>query len=79
MQFSIILAALAATAASAQYTNGTSTSSAALYPSASGTVSASGTGAVKPTGSTVPFEGAASHLTGSAMGLVIAGGVALML
>lgn len=73
MQFSIILAALAATAASAQYTNGTSTSSAALYPSASGT------GAVKPTGSTVPFEGAASHLTGSAMGLVIAGGVALML
>ena len=83
MQFSIVLAALAATA-SAQYaiTNGTSTSTVAPYPSASGTVSVkpSGTGAVpKPTGSTVPFEGAASQLTGSAMGLVIAGGVALML
>lgn len=82
MQFSIILAALAATA-SAQYaiTNGTST--AAPYPSASGTgvsVSASGTGTVpKPTGSTVPFTGGASQLTGSAMGLLVAGGVALML
>lgn len=81
MQFSIILAALAATAASAQYTNGTSTSAVAPYPSASGTVSVkpSGTGSVMPTGSTAPFEGAASQLTGSAMGLIVAGGVALML
>lgn len=92
MHFSLLALALAATA-SAQYgaTNSTSSlavapypsSSAAVapYPSASGTVSVkpSGTGAVKPSGSTAPFEGAASQLTGSAMGLIIAGGVALML
>ena len=94
MQFSIVALALAATA-SAQYavTNGTS-SAVAPYPSASsaapsavvpypsGTVSIkpSGTGAVKPTStSTAPFEGAANQLTGSALGLIVAGGVALML
>ncbi|KAJ4308121.1 hypothetical protein N0V94_009488, partial [Neodidymelliopsis sp. IMI 364377] len=87
MQFSILLAAMAATAVSAQYavTNGTSTSAVAVpYPSASGTVSVqpSGTGAgsSKPTSSsTAPFEGAAAQLKGSAMGLIVAGGVALML
>ena len=94
MQFSTVILALAATA-SAQYaaTNGTSSavapypssaSSAAVapYPSASGTVSVkpSGTGAVKPTSSsTAPFEGAGNQLTGSALGLIVAGGVALML
>ena len=59
------------------------TASSAPYPSASGTVSVvkpSGTGAVKPSGSsTAPFEGAAHQLTGSALGLIVAGGVALML
>ncbi|KAJ4380178.1 hypothetical protein N0V86_004487 [Didymella sp. IMI 355093] len=55
---------------------------AAPYPSAAGTVSVkpSGTGAVKPTGSSsAPFEGAGNQLTGSALGLIVAGGVALML
>jgi hypothetical protein len=79
MQFSIILAALAATASAQYAVNGTSTSAVAPYPSASGTVSVkpSGTGAV-PTKSSAPFEGAASQLTGSAMGLIVAGGVALV-
>ncbi|KAF2624369.1 hypothetical protein BU25DRAFT_348240 [Macroventuria anomochaeta] len=84
MQFSLItITAALAAVASAQYTitNGTSTSAVAPYPSASGTVSVkpSGTGSVKPTSSTAPFEGAASQLTGSAMGLIVAGGIALML
>ncbi|KAF9692355.1 hypothetical protein EKO04_009729 [Ascochyta lentis] len=86
MQFTILIAALAATVSAQYAVNGTSTSSVAAvpYPSASGTgavsVSASGTGAStpKPT-STVPFTGGASQLTGSALGLVVAGGVALML
>jgi hypothetical protein len=60
------------------------TASSAPFPSASGTGSAvkpSGTGAtVKPSSSsTAPFEGAAHQLTGSALGLIVAGGVALML
>ena len=81
MQFSMITvaAALAATV-SAQYpiTNGTS--------SAVGTVtvrpSISGTGAPTRPTSQVPFTGAAAMPTamaGSALGLVVAGGVALML
>ena len=60
------------------------TASSVPFPSASGTGSAvkpSGTGAtVKPSSSsTAPFEGAAHQLTGSALGLIVAGGVALML
>ncbi|EDU45506.1 hypothetical protein PtrSN002B_000229 [Pyrenophora tritici-repentis] len=73
MQFSIIsiITVLAATSSAAfTSTNGTTTS--APYPS--------GTGAVpRPTGSTLPFTGGASHMAGSALGLVVAGGVALML
>lgn len=60
----------------------TAASTVAPYPSASGTVSVkpSGTGSVKPTSSsTAPFEGAGNQLTGSALGLIVAGGVALML
>lgn len=66
-----MVAVLAATATAAYTTptNGTATS--APYPS--------GTGAVpRPTGSTLPFTGGASHLAGSALGLVVAGGVALV-
>jgi hypothetical protein len=76
MQFSIIsaVAVLAATA-TASYVpmNGTATS-AAYYPT--------GTGAAQPTGarptSTLPFTGGASNLGGSALGLIVAGGVALV-
>ncbi|USP75310.1 dna polymerase subunit delta-2 [Curvularia clavata] len=75
MQFSIIsiVAALAATT-SASYvpTNGTATS--APYPT--GTAAPSFTGTM-PTSSTLPFTGGASHMAGSALGLVIAGGIAL--
>ena len=80
MQFSIIsiVAALAATAtASYLPTNGTS---AAYYPTGTGS-NPSGTAApTKPT-SQLPFTGAAAmptQMAGSAMGLVIAGGVALV-
>jgi len=76
MQFSIIsiVAALAVTT-TATYVpmNGTATSS-AYYPT--------GTGAAQPTGarptSTLPFTGGASNLGGSALGLIVAGGVALV-
>ncbi|KAF1942728.1 hypothetical protein EJ02DRAFT_433770 [Clathrospora elynae] len=83
MQFSIIsiVAALAATA-TAVYApvNGTS---AAYYPTGTGSLPTSGTAAPtkKPT-ATLPFTGAASmptHMAGSALGLVVAGGVALLL
>ena len=72
MQFSIIsiVAALAATT-SAAYTTTNGTATSALYPT--------GTSAVpRPTGSTLPFTGGASHMAGSALGLVFAGGVALV-
>lgn len=76
MQFSIIsaVAALAVTT-SASYvsTNGTATS--APYPT--GTAASSFTGTM-PTSSTLPFTGGASHMAGSALGLVVAGGVALV-
>lgn len=92
MHFPTLALFLAATA-SAQYaiTNGTSSAAstpastssavAAPYPSASGTISIkpSGTGSVRPTSSTAPFEGAASKMTGSTLGLIVVGGVALML
>lgn len=77
MQFSIIslVAALAATASASVVTNGTST---ALYPTGTGAVTVTGTAApVKPT-STLPFVGGADRLTGSALGLIVAGGVALV-
>ena len=72
MQFSIVafVAALAATASAVNVpSNGTSS----VYPTASGT------GAVRPTStSQLPFTGAASVNTGSALGLIVAGGVALV-
>ncbi|KAF3041444.1 hypothetical protein E8E11_008215 [Didymella keratinophila] len=74
--------AAAASSAVAPYPSSASSAAVAPYPSASGTVSVkpSGTGAVKPTSSsTAPFEGAGNQLTGSALGLIVAGGVALML
>merc|ERR1712138_113852 len=74
MQFTTIIApflALAA-AASAQY-NGTAPSGTAM-----GTASASGAGTgSNPT--TSPIDNGANNLAGSALGLVIAGGVALAL
>ncbi|KAF1984584.1 hypothetical protein K402DRAFT_395605 [Aulographum hederae CBS 113979] len=69
MQFTLILAALATSAAAAL--NGTGT-----YPSGTGAP----TGA--PTGSPVPFPGAASSnmmISGSAFGLVAAGALAMAL
>ncbi|KAF3044750.1 hypothetical protein E8E12_010243 [Didymella heteroderae] len=76
-------AVAAASSAVAPYPSSASSAAAVPpYPSASGTVSIrpSGTGAIKPTSSsTAPFEGAGNQLTGSALGLIVAGGVALML
>jgi hypothetical protein len=87
MHFSIIpiVAALAVTA-TAQYvpTNGTATATtSAFYPIGTGAGSASGTAASsgsKPAStSTAPFTGGAStNMAGSALGLVVAGGVALV-
>jgi len=81
MQFSIvsIVAALAATASAAYVqTNGTS---AAYYPTGTGAGIPTSTGSsAKPT-STIPFAGAASMpqaISGPALGLVVAGGVALV-
>ena len=82
MQFSIIslVATLAATASAVTIpVNGTST---AYYPT--GTVSLRPTGTAAPARPTsqLPFTGAAAvptHMAGSALGLVVAGGVALML
>ncbi|KAH8633868.1 DNA polymerase subunit delta-2 [Alternaria alternata] len=75
MQFSIIsiVAALAATATATYVpTNGTATSG-AYYPT--------GTGAASPTGarptSTLPFTGGAANIGSSALGLIVAGGVAI--
>lgn len=78
MQFSIIVAALAATA-SAQYaiTNGTSSA----VGTGSLTPSVSATGAPTRPTSQIPFTGAAAMPTamaGSALGLVVAGGVAMV-
>ncbi|CAO2649024.1 Nn.00g099730.m01.CDS01 [Neocucurbitaria sp. VM-36] len=76
MQFSIValVAAFAATTtASYLPTNGTTT---AYYPTATGTGSPS-----KPTTSQIPFTGAAAvptQMAGSALGLVVVGGVALL-
>ncbi|EMD61896.1 hypothetical protein GGP41_002607 [Bipolaris sorokiniana] len=77
MQFSIIsvVAALAATT-SASYVPTNSTATSAPYPT--GTGAGSPTNAM-PTSSTLPFTGGASHMAGSAFGLIVAGGVALML
>jgi hypothetical protein len=82
MQFSVIslVAALAATASAAYApVNGTS---AAYYPTGTGSMKPTGTAApAKPT-SQLPFTGAAAtiptHMAGSALGLVVAGGVALV-
>lgn len=76
MQFSIIsvVAALAATTSALNLpTNGTATS--APYPTGTGAGSPSN---AKPTSSTLPFTGGASHMAGSALGLIVAGGVALV-
>lgn len=74
MQFSIIIAALAATATAVTVPyNGTAT----YYPT--GTVSGTGVPS-KPTSAT-PFTGGAAvptHMAGSALGLVLAGGVAMV-
>jgi hypothetical protein len=77
MQFSIIsvVAALAATATATYVpTNGTATTSGAFYPT--------GTGAAAPTGarptSTLPFTGGAANIGSSALGLIVAGGVAIV-
>ncbi|KAF2657335.1 hypothetical protein K491DRAFT_714551 [Lophiostoma macrostomum CBS 122681] len=73
MQFSVVsvLAAFAAVA-SASY-NGTS-----VYPSGTGVSST--LPVPTATSSTIPFEGAAgANIPGSALAMVIAGGVAMML
>ncbi|KAH9860629.1 hypothetical protein J1614_011960 [Plenodomus biglobosus] len=81
MQFSMIslVAALAASTTSAAYIQTNYTSVA--YPTGTGVAAPSGTGSpARPTG-TAPFTGAASvpqAFSGSALGLVIAGGVALV-
>jgi len=76
MQFSIIsiVAALAATT-TASYVPTNGTASATPYPSGTGAASST---VAKPTGSTLPFTGGASHVAGSALGLVVAGGVAMV-
>lgn len=78
MQFSVLamVAALAASA-SAVYVPVNGTSSAIYYPTGTVSVKPSGTGAAKPT-SQLPFTGAAAMPTGSALGLIVAGGVALV-
>ena len=84
MQFSIValVAALAATTtASYLPSNGTT---AAYYPTGTGSLkpTATGTGSpTKPTTSQIPFTGAAAvptQMAGSALGLVVVGGVALV-
>lgn len=85
MQFSIIslVAALAATT-SATYVPTYNTTTVAYYPTGTSAPTGTGTGPA-PTASftQTPFEGAAfankQNVAGSALGLVIAGGVALML
>jgi hypothetical protein len=76
MQFSMlsIVAVLAATASAASM-NGTS-----AYPTASGASKPNATGTStlsKPT-SSVPFTGGAAQVGGSALGMIVAGGVALV-
>jgi hypothetical protein len=91
MQFSIfsIVAALAATSSAmyAPYNGTTTTSSAPYYPITTPTSTpayyptGTGTGApVKPT-TAMPYTGAAAmptHMAGSALGVVVAGGIALV-
>ncbi|KAJ4370395.1 hypothetical protein N0V83_004913 [Neocucurbitaria cava] len=82
MQFSIIaLAAAFAATTTASYlpTNGTTT---AIYPTGTGSLStATGTGSPSKPTSQIPFTGAAAvptQMAGSALGLVVVGGVALL-
>jgi hypothetical protein len=72
MQFSMfaLTAALAATVSAQYAVNGTSAT-------ATGAVKPSGTGSVRPT-SQAPFTGAATMAQGSAFGMIVAGGVALV-
>jgi di/tricarboxylate transporter len=84
MQFSLFTLAAAAAMAStatAQYavSNGTETT-AALYPTGTGSAHSSGSAPSHPkTTSTAPFVGgAASNMAGSAMGLIVVGGIALV-
>jgi hypothetical protein len=83
MQFSIIslVAALAATASAAYAPVNGTTAASAYYPTGTGAVIPTGTASpVKPT-SAIPFTGGASmptHMAGSAFGLFVAGGVALV-
>ncbi|OAL49121.1 hypothetical protein IQ07DRAFT_588465 [Pyrenochaeta sp. DS3sAY3a] len=79
MQFSIVsLVAFLAATATAFPGNGTTS---AYYPTGTGSLKPSGTAAPTQPTSQIPFTGAASvptHMAGSALGLVVAGGVALM-
>lgn len=82
MQFSVVSLVVLAATASASFVprqlNGTTP---AYYPTGTGSVKPTGTAApTKPT-SQIPFTGAATmptHMAGSALGLVVAGGVALV-
>ncbi|CBX90404.1 predicted protein [Plenodomus lingam JN3] len=83
MQFSIIslVAALAASTTSAAYIQTNYTSIATPHVPA-GTAAPTGSASPSTPTSSVPFTGGASMpqaISGSALGLVIAGGVALML
>jgi hypothetical protein len=81
MQFSVIslVAALAVTASAAYApANGTS---AAYYPTGTGSMKPTGTAAPSKPTSQLPFTGAAAvptHMAGSALGLFVAGGIALV-
>lgn len=81
MQFSVIsLVAALATTASAAYApvNGTT---AAYFPTGTGSMKPTGTAAPSKPTSQLPFTGAAAmptNMAGSALGLVVAGGVALV-
>jgi hypothetical protein len=78
MQFSIIIAALAATATAVGVPYN---STATYYPTGTVSLKPSGTGVPSKPTSAIPFTGAAAvptHMAGSALGLVLAGGVAMV-
>ncbi|KAF2749908.1 hypothetical protein M011DRAFT_465564, partial [Sporormia fimetaria CBS 119925] len=74
MQFSVV-SVVAALAAVASATTGYNTTSVGYYPTATGTGGAPGPSSTD----LVPFPGAASKsVAGSALAMIVAGGVALM-
>lgn len=78
MQFSIValVAALAATTSATQFAARQYNGTTAAYPTGTGA-----SGSAPAATSQVPFTGAAAvptHMAGSALGLVVAGGVALV-